>query len=162
MKRSIRNSLTYLAAIMLSILAISSPCFARGIKFNAAFEGTIPGTGIYGDLYGWTVSVFKNDFIVGAPYASTENQPYSGAVYFYHKNHLGQWLTSQAPFVIPFAYNEISYSRLVTRGDWLFVPVIGTPTDISVPGDKDYSGSVYVFKKNKNIFGFRHKSSLIL
>lgn len=150
MKRSISTSVTYVAALVLSFLTMASPGFARSIKLNAEFEGTIPGSDVYGDAFGYTLSVFKNNFIVGAPYAAPDGQQFSGAVYFYHKNHLGKWYQSQVPFVIPFALDYTSYARIVTRGDWLFVPVVGTPVDTSVGGDKDYSGSIYIFKRSKN------------
>jgi hypothetical protein len=138
---------SYLAVFTLAFTAIFSPCSARSttpIKLIDEFKGTIPGTND-GDLFGYSMGINNKFFIVGSPGASLFDAEDAGAVYFFEKNVLGKWVESQIPFFIPVQNNILAYNRIVTRGDWLFVPLPGTPQDSTA---KNYDGEILVFRKS--------------
>jgi hypothetical protein len=117
----------------------------KPIKLIAEFTGTLANSSDNGDLFGYSLGVNDKFFIVGSPGASPSGAQDAGAVYFFHKNVLGDWEELQTPFFIPFQDNFIALNQLVTREDWLFVPLSGTPENSSV---KNNFGSILVFKKS--------------
>lgn len=118
----------------------------KPIKLIAEFTGTLPNSLTNGDLFGYSLGINDDKFfIVGSPGASPGGAQNAGAVYFIHKNVLGDWEELQPPFFIPFQDNFVTSRQLVTRKDWLFVPLPGTPANSSI---KDNFGSILVFEKS--------------
>jgi len=139
-----------LAAFALSFISIFSTCEARAttpIKLINEFTGTLPGSTDNGDLFGYSLGVNNKFFIVGSPGASPSDAENAGAVYFYKKNFTGEWEQTQTPFFIPVQNNFVALHQLVTRGDWLFVPIPGTPDDSAI---KNNHGAIFVFKRSHN------------
>jgi FG-GAP repeat len=156
-------SLRFLFFILAALSFLSAPCSVfsgpiktiKPVKLIEEFEGTFPGSTAFGDAFGITLSVNKNFFIIGSPGASPNGAEEAGAVYFFRKNALGKWVESQFPFIIPTAFNHLSFDRLVTRGYWLFVAAPGTP--LTSP-TKDYSGAILVYKYSKE--GWRQSQTI--
>lgn len=137
-----------------TFLSIPSQSHARNaqpIKLVEEFIGTLPGSPLYGDIFGSSLGINGKFFIIGSPGASPEGAEQAGAVYFLHKSVLGDWEELQPPFFIPFQNNWLSNYRISTRGDWLFVSLTGTPSNSNV---KDNVGEVLAFKRFHETWGF--------
>lgn len=120
-------------------------CYGGDIKLLQEFRGVLPGSPQKGDLFGNALSVNYKFFFVGSPGASPAGNDAAGALYFYHKTPVCKWEPHQPAFVVPFSADFLTYNKILSRKDWLFVALTGTPSDVSSP--KDLSGSILVFKK---------------
>lgn len=151
MKYSTSLGIACLALFLSALLAFPMRSEAKAskkpIKLLHDFTGNLPSSTDNGDLFGYTLGINDKFFIVGSPGASPSGAQNAGAIYFIHKNVLGEWEEVQTPFFIPTQDNQISFRRLITREDWLFVPLPGTPSDNTT---KNNAGSVLVFRKNDN------------
>lgn len=138
--------------LLFSLLLFICP-FIKGksnFDFVSAFNGTIPGDPIVGDLYGAGLTYSSSTFMVGAQGASpTINGKFmdqAGAVYFYRLIN-NEWQQSQIPFTMSVTYDLLSSTVITSCGDWLFVAAPGTPLNQSNSYDKDFSGAILVFQR---------------
>lgn len=114
---------------------------------QAQLTSEFPGDPVSGDLFGIPLALNGTELFAGAIRATVNSEESAGASFFYKENN-NDWVQSQSVFTVPHSFNAVSGSQIVSHGNWLFVPVTGTPRDVSGLENKDKAGSIAVFKKS--------------
>jgi hypothetical protein len=124
---------------------------------DATLQGSYPATYVedgtsVGDLFGFGLAVDGSDLFVGAPASRVQGNDNAGASYFFRRSDGTlpgvAWQQSQLPFVLPVAYDLTGFGHYAAGDGWAFVPLPGTPDDISGREAKDFSGELLVFRKD--------------
>lgn len=114
-------------------------------------DPAIPGPLPLGDIYGTPVDINGDFLFVGAPHADVGGVSETGAVYVYKKVGNDQWVQTQILSFGGFLNLESATpSGIRSYGDWLFVPLIGTPVGNTNPANLDLIGSLIIYTLNDN------------
>ncbi len=128
-------------------------------KWEGPFKLPIPAEYVTGDRFGYSVSIYGDFAVIGAPDTSVEDKPNAGAVYIYRRKEgsTNEWevlrrLTKadQNPLFYSVTGNEGFGKSVKLYNKWL---LIGAPYD-GLNGPESNYGAVYRFKYNGNTWEY--------
>ena len=135
-----------LGTIVSSAILHNTGLEAYTLEPKASFISSIPGSPLFGDGYGATVS-FNGDWtFVSAPIAHPDNKAVAGAIYVYKKGHNGyeetQIITTNG------TSDHLGGIQIFSRDDWLLFSLIGTPKGPIQDGsleNQNFQGSIRIY-----------------
>lgn len=115
----------------------------------------VPSDRLSGDRFGWSLDIYENLALVGAPYklgdttgGKTGND--AGAVYLFKRDQTGNWSQIQKLVSTDQNDNDLYGSAVGIEGNFIVVGAKGQDLDSNQGNYKNSSGAIYIYKEGVN------------